>query len=131
MQKEIYRKGDRIDMQKLRSDVLRSKLDIAVKCDFIDYIEAEKETAVDALRSLVYDFLKTETAINKAKKCNNIVDWVHTVAENLSPSLKCYSKRQIDLVMALLIYEQSVRDATYNELLCRFTELYRLEGSVY
>ena len=131
MHKEIYRKGDRVDIQKLKSDVLRSKLDTVVKCDLIDYLEAGKDTAVEALRSLIYDFLEAESAINKAKKCNNIVDWIHTVADNLSPSLNNYSKRQIDLVMALLIYEQSVRDAAYNDLLCRFTELFKSEGGVY
>lgn len=131
MQKEIYRKGDRVDIQKLKVAVLRSKLNTVVKCDLIDYIEAGKDTAVEALRSLVYDFFEAEFAIDKAKKCNNIVDWVHTVADNLSPSLNNYSKRQIDLVMALLIYEQTVRDSSYNDLLCRFTEIYKTEGGVY
>lgn len=131
MQKEIYRKGDRVDIQNLKSAVLKSKIDTVVKCDFIDYLSVGKEKAVEALRSLVYDFFKAELAIDKAKKCNNIVDWVHTVADNLTPSLNNYSKRQIDLVMALLIYEQSVRDASYNDLLCRFTEIYRTEGGVY
>lgn len=131
MHKEIYRKGDRVDIQRLKSDVLKSKLDTVVKCDLIDYLEAGKDTAVEALRNLIYDFLEAESAINKAKKCDNIVDWVHTVADNLSPSLNNYSNRQIDLVMALLIYEQSVRDVTYNDLLCRFVELFKTEGGVY
>lgn len=131
MCKEIYRKGDRVDIQKLKNDVLKSKLDTVVKCDLIDYLEAGKDTAVETLRNLIYDFLEAESAIKKAKKCNNIVDWVHTVADNLTPSLKNYSKRQIDLVMALLIYEQSVRDTSYNDLLCRFTELFKSEGGVY
>lgn len=131
MCKEIYRRGDRVDIQKLKNDVLKSKLDTVVKCDLIDYLEAGKDTAVATLRNLIYDFLEAESAIKKAKKCNNIVDWVHTVADNLTPSLKNYSKRQIDLVMALLIYEQSVRDVSYNDLLCRFTELFKLEGGVY
>lgn len=131
MCKEIYRKGDRVDIQKLKNDVLKSKLDTVVKCDLIDYLEAGKDTAVETLRNLIYDFLEAESAIKKAKKCNNIVDWVHTVADNLSPSLNNYSKRQIDLVMALLIYEQSVRDVSYNDLLCRFTELFKSEGGVY
>lgn len=131
MCKEIYRKGDRVDIQKLKNDVLKSKLDTVVKCDLINYLEAGKDTAVETLRSLIYDFLDAESAIKKAKKCNNIVDWVHIVADNLTPSLNNYSKRQIDLVMALLIYEQSVRDVSYNDLLCRFTELFKSEGGVY
>lgn len=131
MRKEIYRKGDRVDIQKLKRDVLRSKLDTTIKCHFIDYVSAGEYDAVEALRNLVYDFLDAEQAIDKSKRCGNIVDWVHCVAENLSPSLTSYSKRQIYLVMALLIYEQSIRDTSYNDILCRFIELYKTEGGVY
>lgn len=131
MQKEIYRKGDRIDIKKLKTDVLNSKLETSVKCDFIDYISAEKEKAVKALRHLIYDFFNAESAIDQSRRCDNIVDWVHTVVEHLTPTLNNYSKRQIDLVMALLIYEQSIRDASYNDILCRFTEVYKMEGGVY
>lgn len=131
MQKEIYRKGDRIDIKKLKTDVLKSKLETSVKCDFLEYISAEKENAVEALRHLVYDFFNAENAINQSRSCDNIVDWVHRVAEHITPTIRIYSKRQIDLVMALLIYEQSIRDATYNDILCRFTELYKTEGGVY
>ena len=131
MRKEIYRKGDRIDIQKLKQVVLKSKLDTSVKCEFLDYISAEKEEAVKALRTLMYDFLNAEKAIEKSRKCETIEDWVHSVAENLTPELTGYSKRQIDLVMALLIYEQSLRDASYNEILCRFTEVFKTEGGVY
>ncbi len=131
MQKEIYRKSERVDIKNLKTAVLKSKLDTIVKCDLIDYLEAGEENAVEELRSLVYDFFEAKSAIEKAKKCGNVVDWVHTVADNLSPSLTNYSKRQIDLVMALLIYEQSVRDISYNDLLCRFTEVYKSEGGVY
>ena len=131
MRKEIYRKGDRVDIQNLKNAVLRSGIDTSVKCDFIDYITADQEKAIETLRSLVYDFLGAEKAIEKSKKCGDISAWVHSVADNLSLTLNNYSKRQIDLVMALLIYEQSVRDSSYNDILCRFTELYKLEGGVY
>lgn len=131
MSKEIYRKGDRVDIQKLKKAILKSRMETTVKCDFIEYITAGKEKAVESLRALVYDFFGADNAIQVSRKCRNITDWVHSVAENLSPAVNEYSKRQIDLVMALLIYEQALRDATYNDILCRFTELYRTEGGVY
>lgn len=131
MRKEIYRKGDRVDIQNLKNVVLKSGLDTPIKCDFIDYITVDQEKAIDALRSLLYDFLRAEKAIEKSRNCGDIIDWVHSVADNLKPTLGNYSKRQIDLVMALIIYEQSIRDASYNDILCRFTELYKSEGGVY
>lgn len=131
MTREIYRKGDRVDIQKLRRAILKSKLDTTVKCDFIDYITVDKEKAVESLRKLVYDFFKADDAIKASRECRNITDWVHSVADNLSLNVNKYSKRQMDLVMALLIYEQSLRDAAYNDVLCRFAEMYKTEGGVF
>lgn len=131
MTKEIYRKGDRADAKKLRNTILRSKLDTAVKCDFIDYINTEKESAVKSLRTLVYDFLNADKAVNESRGCNDISAWVHSVAERLSPDIKGYSKRQIDLVMALLIYELSLRNTEYHDLFCCFTEAYKNKGGVF
>lgn len=131
MTKEIYRKGDRIDVQKLRGMVLRSKLDTAIKCDFIDYIDAGKESAVESLRTLIYDFLNAEKAVDESKNCNDISTWVHSVADKLSPEIKGYSRRQVDLVMALIIYELTLRNMEYNDLFCRFTEIYKTKGGVF
>lgn len=131
MNKEIYRKGDKVDLQHLKDDVIRSKLATSVKCEFIDYLNAEREGIIKALRELVYDFFKAEEAIKASQECNDISSWVHKVAENLDPSITMYSKRQIDLVMALLIYEQTLRDESYNNILCRFTEIYKSKGGVF
>ena len=131
MNKEIYRKGDRIDIEKLKKVILKSKLDTTVKCDFMEYIGAGKEKAVESLRLLVYDFFEVEKAINASKKCKDINDWVYSVVDNLSPSVKNYSKKQINLLLALLIYEQSIRDASYNDIFCRFTEIYKSKGGVF
>ena len=48
----------------------------------------------------------------------------------LDPSVKSYTKKQINLVLALIIYEQTKRDISYNDIFCRFTELYRIKGDV-
>lgn len=131
MKREIYRKGDRVDIRELKEAVLKSKLHTKIKCDFVDYLEAEKDESINALRRLIYDFLEAENAIEKSKEQKDIVDWVHSVAKYLTPSIKSYSKQQIDLVIALLIYEQSLRDESYNDILCRFVQLHKAEGGVY
>lgn len=131
MTKEIYRKGDRVDIQKLRDIVLKSRLDTIVKCDFLDYISSGDEEAIESLRALVYDFFDAEEAIKESKNCKDINEWVHSVADKLSPQINAYSRKQIDLVMGLLVYEQSIRDASYNDIFCRFTEIYKMKGRVY
>lgn len=131
MTKEIYRKGDRVDVAKLRSVVLRSRLDTAVKRDFIDYISTEEENAVQSLRTLIYDFLNAGKAVEESRDCSDIYAWVHSVADRLSPDIKGYSKQQIDLAMALLVYEMSLRSTEYNNIFFRFVELYREKRGVF
>lgn len=131
MSKELLGNGDRAELIKLRNMVLRSRLDTIVKCEFIEYINSDKKNAVKSLRSLVYEFFEADKAIGKAKECDNIEDWVRSVTDNLTPKVESYSQKQIDLLLALLIYEKSLRDSSYADVLSRFTELYINKGRVF
>lgn len=131
MNKELYRKGDRVDIQKLYELVVKSNLDARTKSAFLDYISAEKENAVKQLRKLAFEFLKTSSAIKQSKKNSDVKKWVHAVVDHLDPSVKGYSKTQIDILMGLLIYEQTERDSNYNDILCKYTEIYKKKGGVF
>ena len=131
MNKEIFRKGNREDIQKLKDTVIQSKLDTNVKCDLIEYITSEKDNAIESLQKLVYDFLEAGKAIAVSNGINNISEWVHSVVDKLAPSIQEYSRKQIDLVVALILLEQSERDASYRDVLNRFTEVYKNEGGVF
>ena len=131
MNKELLRKGNRGDMLRLKRMVIRSKLDTSIKKDFMEYISSDDTEAVEALRQLVYNFLSAEEAIKEAQCCNEINDWIHSVVNCLNPSIKDYSKKQIDLALALIIHEQAIRDAAYNDMLVRFVEIYKAEGGVF
>ncbi len=131
MNKEIYRKGDRTDIAKLRSDIIKSKMDTSIKCQFLDYISVEKKQAIKKLRQLVYDFFDAGEAIDKARGYGKLKDWVHAVVDELNPSVKGYSNQQIDILLALLINEQALRDADYQNIFNQFTEIYRRERRVY
>ena len=131
MEKEIYRKGNKTDLKALKSKIIKSKLETHIKRDFMEYLEGKGETALDALRTLIYDFLSAENAIIEAKQCNDISEWTRMVVDRLNPSLKAYSNKQIDLALALILYEQTLRDASYGSVLCKFTEVYKNEGGVF
>lgn len=131
MNKELLRKGNRAYMLRLKRMVIRSKLDTSIKKDFMEYISSDETEAVEALRQLIYNFLSAEEAIKESAHCNEITDWVHSVVDGLNPSIKDYSKKQIDLALALILHEQVIRDAAYNDLLVRFAEIYKAEGGVF
>ena len=131
MDKEIFRKGNLDDIQKLKDMVIQSKLDTRVKCDLMEYIAAEKEKAIESLQKLVYDFLEAGQAISLSSGINNLSGWVHSVVDRLAPSIQEYSRKQIDWVVALILLEQSERDTSYRDVLNRFTEIYKNEGGVF
>ena len=131
MNKEIFSKDNREAIRQLKDLIMKSELNTAVKCDFIEYINSEKAKALESLQKLVYDFLDASQALFKAKENTDITEWVHMVVNNLDPSIKDYSRKQIDLVIALILLEQSDRDSTYRDILNRFTEIYKNEGGVF
>ncbi len=130
MNKELFREGNRQGLQQLKSMIVKSKLDSAVKVDFLDYLSADDDHALESLRRLLYDFLSAEKAIEASRQCADLTTWASTVVDGLKPSIRNYSNKQINLALALLVYEQAMRDSSYNNLFCRFTEVYKTEGRV-
>lgn len=131
MSKEIYRKGDRIDIRKLKDAVIRSNLDTAIKCDFLEYINSENKESLKKLRQLVFDFFDADKAMDKSRSFGNIKEWTHAVVEELNPSVKGYSNQQVNLLLSLLIREKAIRDKDYQDLFNRFTEVYIKERRVF
>ena len=131
MDKELFRKGDKQDLRELKDMIIRSGLSTYVKADFLEYIDATKDEGIKTLRRLVYDFLEAEKAIDASKQYSDIHEWVDSVVENLCPDIKQYSRNQINLVTALILYEQTVRDSSYGNIFSRFTGIYKNGGGVF
>ena len=130
MSREIYRKGDRIDISALKDKVLKSALSATVKCDFLDYINSEGEKSIIQLQKFVYDFFEAGKAIDNSRKYSDIHLWTKSVIEKLNPTVKGYSERQINLLLALLLNEQVLRDSEYGDLFCKYTEVYKKERRI-
>lgn len=131
MKNEIYRKCDRTDIEKLEQKIRESNLEVTVKCKFLDYIRADKEEAAIKLQELVYDFFHAESAIEASKEIKTIDKWAHKVVDGLNPSVKKYSHQQMDLLVALLLNAKIEQDSEYDNLLCKFTEMYEKRGRVF
>ncbi len=130
MERELYRKTDPIDMDRLRKSIIISRVDTTVKCDFLEYLEAEKEEAVSKLQRLVYDFFHADVALEKARSHKDIRAWAQSVVDGLKPDVEGYTDQQIHLLLALIVNEQALRDQRYEDIFSRFTEMYRREGRV-
>ena len=102
-----------------------------------DVIDVFKELSPLVSES-VSDKSKIQRELEKFSDASNdiipicvITSWVHSVVDGLNPSIKDYSKKQIDLALALILHEQVLRDAAYNNLLVSFVEIYKTEGGVF
>lgn len=124
MNNELYRKNDRVDIKKLKDKVIHSKLETSIKCDFMEYILADSTDLFKPLQKLLFDFLHAEKAIENAKKYMEMEVWLKDVICHLSPSIQSFEAEKINLVMGFIIAEKFKRDAKYNEIYNRFTELY-------
>lgn len=124
MNNELYRKNDRVDIKKLKDKVIHSKLETSIKCDFMEYILADSTDLFKPLQKLLFDFLHAEKAIENAKKYTEMEVWLKDVICHLSPSIQSFEAEKINLVMGFIIAEKFKRDAKYNEIYNRFTELY-------
>ena len=131
MDNELFQKGDKQDLRELKSLILRSTLESLVKVDFLDYLATEREKGFAELRCLIYDFLKAEDAIQSAAKHDDIHEWVNAVVTELKPSISSFSKKQIDLTMALILHEKTIRDPSYRNIYLTFTEVYKNGGGVF
>ena len=131
LNKELFRNGNKADIKRLKEMVIKSKLTTEIKKDFVEYLSSDDENTLESLRVLIFDFLSAENAIKESRHCEDINAWVRSVVDGLKPSVKEYTNHQIDLVLALILYEQSTRDPEYNGIFSRFTEVYQDEGGVY
>ena len=131
MDNELFQKGDKDDLRELKNLILKSGLDSLIKVDFLDYLYTEGGNGLDSLRCLIYDFLKAEEAIKDSTQYDDIHEWVDSVVSKLDPSVKGYSKKQLDLTMALILHEQTIRDVSYRAIYHSFTEAYKKGGGVF
>ena len=131
MDNELFQKGDKEDLRELKSMIIRSNLNSFVKVDFLDYLEAESENGLETLRRLIFDLVKAEEAIKDAAEYGEIHEWVDAVVDKLQPSIKDYSKKQVDLAMMLIIQEQMFRDSSYRMILNSYLENYKKGGGVF
>lgn len=115
----------------IKNQVLKSNLKSNLKRLFLSYrgsISDDESNAI--LRELLYELLGAKLAIENSKGIDNIFEWSHSIVEGFRPSIKEYKSEQINLILSLIIDEQSRRDTDYENIFKSFIEIYKNKGSV-
>ena len=71
----------------------------------------------------VFDLLNASEAVKRADKEDKIENWVAKLVDNVSPSLRGYTREQIDLATGLLVYELYERDGSYRNIYEAYTSM--------
>ena len=124
MDDKLLYTGDRHDLLELKDRVLHSRLSARIKIDYLDYIQQDADDTPQLAR-LIYDLVNAQQAIADSRSATEIHEWIASVLKGLQPTLNGYPERQVDFGLALILQEQVRRDASYENIYCRYTELFR------
>ena len=111
--------------------IIKSNLDTNIKIKLVKCIKSKGKNEIELFRELIFEFFNTEDSINKARSCNEIIQWCNIVKKSLKPSIINYNKEQVNLLLALIIYEKNIRDENYNNLFFKFQEIYNKKGGIF
>lgn len=122
---EMPNNDETIDLIDLKDIILHSSLSAELKVIILDYLENEQDS--ECLGTLIYDLLGAEDAIQKSRQYDDINEWKESVINNLTLSIKEYSTDYQNLVLALILQEQSKLNSNYVEVFKRYTELLEMK----
>ena len=87
-------------------------------------------TIIWVLNGLFQSFFWPPLVKLLAKNCDNIESWSQCITSNLVPNVESYNNEQINKLLPLIVLELKNRDPFYNNLFCRFTEVYKERGRI-
>lgn len=130
MEKELYRRGDRVDIAELKERVVRSGMSVAVKCAYFDYIRAKGGDVVEkALVTLLYEFFGGRNALEKARAYKDFSTWYHMLVEHLNPAIKDCSEEEKVALIRKIVYDLESREQVGKDFIRSFGEFLK-KGSV-
>lgn len=129
--REIYRKMDRVDRDVLKENVVKSSLPAALKICYLNYLSCKGDERAKAYRKMVYEFFEADRIISNVPECMDIPVWVDSIVSELelNEKYRCTNK-EINLVVSSIINEMADRNRKYSTLLCNYTELCKRKGGM-
>lgn len=131
MNREIYRKMDRVDRDVLKENVVKSSLPATLKICYLNYLSCRGDERAKAYRKMVYEFFEADRIISNVPECMDIPVWVDSIVSELelNEKYRCTNK-EINLVVSSIINEMADRNRKYSALLCNYTELCKRKGGM-
>lgn len=123
MNRRLLNNTETIDSYEFEKElILKSNLLSSMKCRLLEYLQPENPNRLDALGALTYEFFNSREALKNAETADDIETWKQAMLENLNPPVKDYNERDIEAVIALILNQQMLGDARFNNLYMRYME---------
>lgn len=121
--KEIVKEGNKADLSRLADLVIKSQMSASIKANLLQYLSSDSVNKLECLRKIMFDLLNAGEAAKKADKEDKIENWVAKLVDNVNPSLRGYTREQVDLATGLLVYELYERDGSYRNIYEAYTSM--------
>ena len=106
--KELYRYAERVDdLESFKKRILTSNISGKAKAALYECIE--HPDSEDNVMKAVYELFRADAAFRKtASETLEVKEWAHLMAKELDPSLIGYDAQTIDMIIQILLVEQSM-----------------------
>lgn len=119
---------DKSELLSLKDAVLKSNLTASIKCSYMEIIDDKTDDKAVSIRKIIYELLGTEKITRFVNDASDIVDIRDEIAKDLHLSEYVANDVQRNIVIGLILYEQSERNPCYNKVFQLYTE--RLRGGL-
>lgn len=119
---------DETELISLKDKVLKSNLAASIKRSYMEIIDEETEEKAASMRKIIYELLDAEKITRFVNDTSDIVDIRDEIAKDLHLSDYVSNDVQRNIVIGLILYEQSERNPCYNKVFQLYTE--RLRGGL-
>ena len=119
---------DETDLLSLKDAVLRSNLTASIKRGYMEIIDGKTDEKVPSIRKIIYELLDAEKITRFVNDTSDIVDIRDEIANDLHLCDYVANDAQRNIVIGLILYEQSERNPCYNKVFQLYTE--RLRGGL-
>ncbi len=119
---------DETELISLKDKVLKSNLAASIKRSYMEIIDEETEEKAASIRKNIYELLDAEKITRFVNDTSDIVDIRDEIAKALHLCDYVANDAQRNIVIGLILYEQSERNPCYNKVFQLYTE--RLRGGL-
>ena len=121
METIFHREGEHGDREKLKKQVVRSGLSVAVKRAYLDYVRLkDRESAERAFNRLLYEFFDVKKMIVQAATCVDIAVWYQRIVNHLRPTIDRYSDEEIRTFVTELVHVSELEGLVSKKLICSY-----------